>query len=175
MDYYTVFNMETGQIGFAPHSTSAKENLHEAELPDKAIGSAKTVIVAEWSAWVIILVLGGGTFWAFYYYLFPFLKDKYSNNQYYYVGLSTVFWLGIFLLFVFGLKPLFKKAITGASYRHGVAVTNENETQELFNVATFIYFAISFWIFIVISRSIQTKKEVKEETAAPVLSEEQAN
>lgn len=75
MDYYSIFDMEDGTIGFAPHTASSKHMLETATLPESTLSSDSSVLFAEGISWVIILVIAGGAFGGFYWGLFPYLHD----------------------------------------------------------------------------------------------------
>ena len=54
-DYYSIFNLEDGTIGVAPHTVSQKGVLEEATLPKKKLSSTKNVVIARTVTWVIVL------------------------------------------------------------------------------------------------------------------------
>jgi len=157
--YYSHFDMENGTIGFAPHSQSAKYALSDATLPSKTLSSEGKKLVAEVITWCLLGGITVGIFFGFYLVLFPFLHEKYPDNEYNVVGCSTVFWLGVALLLTYGLRPLFLNALS-VSPRHGGIATPEN--QNLVTMGTFAYFATALWVYSNILKSFKGKAADKE-------------
>lgn len=118
-------------------------------------------MIAEVITWVIIASIATGTFLGYYLGLFPYLHEKYPDNEFYVVGISTAFWLGVGLLLTYGLRPLFINLLA-VSPRHGGVATPDN--QNLVNVGTFAYFAAALWIYSNILKSLKGKAVVKVET-----------
>jgi len=165
-DYYTVFDNDEGKIGFAPHTASTKNELLAENVPRKKLSSSTTVRNAQLITWTILLVLIGGTFAAYYFWLFPWLHEKFPENEYKVVGISTGFWLVNAFLFAYVLRPIFINALS-VSPRNGRIATPENEQTVSF--VTFAYFAVSFWAYLRILKSL--KEATKKEEAPAVLPE----
>ena len=130
-DYYSIFNMEEGKIGFAPHTVSAKSELADATLPKKKISSSKNVQTAEIATWCILAALAGGLACVFYFVLYPQLEVWFPNNAFYVVGISTGYFFVVVLLLVYGFRPLFV-SIMSVSPRHGGLATPDN--QNIYNI-----------------------------------------
>lgn len=64
-------------------------------------------MIGEVIAWVITFAICTGIFFVFYYYLLPWLQEEYPDNKYRVVGISTAVWTGIFIILVWGVRPLF--------------------------------------------------------------------
>ena len=64
-------------------------------------------MIGEVVTWLILVAMTVGLFLFFYYWMFPFLEEKYPENKYRVVGISTLFWTGTFIILVWGFRPLF--------------------------------------------------------------------
>ena len=116
-------------------------------------------MIAEVITWVIIFCITTGIFFGYYLWFFPFLHEKYPENEYNVIGFSTIFWLGVALLMAYGLRPLFLSALS-VSPRTGHVASPEN--QNLVNMGTFAYFATALWIYSRMLNSFKSKTATKE-------------
>ena len=160
-DYYSIFNMEEGKIGFAPHTVSQKVPLADATLPKSKLSSTKDVRNAQIITWCILFVLLGGAGACFYFLLYPFLEKQFPDNAFYVVGLSTAYFVVVVLLLGYGIRPLFI-SIMAVSPRHGGLATPDN--QKLQTVGTFAYLVVAGYVYTLIIRSFKAKLAAKEET-----------
>jgi len=80
MDYYSVFDMERGRIGFAPHAVSEKSNIVKGEVPDSQLSSSKRTQLGAIITWLIIFVCLAGTWVLYYFFLFDIFKNEFSSN-----------------------------------------------------------------------------------------------
>ena len=163
MDYYSIFNMEEGTIGFAPHSASPKSTLERAKLPSSKLSSAQDAITANIVAWSIVALLAGGAAAAYYFLLMPFLEDKFPDNSFSVIGLSTAYFVVVALFLCYGIRILIISLMT-VSPTHGGLATPEN--QRLLNVGTFLYLAAALWLYTVLLKSFKAKLDAKRNTSS---------
>ena len=125
MDYYSIFDMEDGTIGLAPHSASAKSTLADAKLPSSELSSTRDARTALIVAWTVVALLAGGAATAYYFLLMPFLEDKFPNNSFGVIGLSTAYFVTVALFLCYGIRILIISLMT-VSPTHGGLATPEN-------------------------------------------------
>ena len=125
-DYYSIFNLEDGTIGVAPHTVSQKTELADATLPRKSLSSAKNVMIARVVTWVIVLCFAGGLFCVWWFVFYPWLKDQFQDNALAVVGISTAYFFVMVLFLVYVIRPIFI-SIMAVSHVHGGLHTRENK------------------------------------------------
>ena len=144
-DYYSIFNLEDGTIGVAPHTVSQKEVLADATLPKQKLSSAKNVMIARVVTWVIVVLFAGGLGCVWWFVFYPWLQEKFPDNAAAVVGISTAYFFVMVLFLVYVIRPIFI-AIMAVSPIHGGLATAQNHKLE--NIGTVIYLAVAGWIYL---------------------------
>ena len=77
------------------------------------------------------------------------------------IGVSTGYFFVVVLVLVYGFRPLFV-SIMSVSPRTGAIATPEN--QNIYNIGTFMYFAVAFYVYYAILKSFKAKLAAKAST-----------
>ena len=171
-DYYSIFNLEDGTIGVAPHTVSQKGVLEEATLPKKKLSSSKNVVIARAVTWVIVFLFAAGLGCVWYFVFYPWLQDQFDDNALAVVGISTAYFFVMVLFLVYVIRPLFISVMT-VSPTHGGLATPENYKLE--NVGTMIYLAVAGWIYSRIVKAFKPKALTKQKSSSVEGNSEQIN
>ena len=156
LDYYTIHEMDTGRIGFAPIVNSRKQRLQDVtEMPTQLlISNAEKKRQARIWTYSIVSAMAACTTLLFTYVVYPaMLGAEWSNPGI--AAMTIFFFLTNGIVFWLVVEPALRKALGG-----GGRFMNKADTQSVTNIMRLDYFAMLVIVYtLFLTTWIRTKKE----------------
>ena len=156
-DYYTIHEMDTGRIGFAPHIRSRKTRLQDAVMPTQTLKSNGNMKKrARTYAYIIITAISSTCAVVYTFAIYPAMKDAdWTNGS---IALLTFgfFFVTTIVLYVW-IAPAVMRGLGGATM-----FMNKKEIEAATNIVRAVFISVSLFVFIALTKYWINKGKKKE-------------
>ena len=156
-DYYTIHEMDTGRMGFAPHIKSRKKRLEDAVAPTQTLKSnGNKKKRARTYAYIIITAISSTCGMVYTFAIWPAMRDaEWAGGS---IALLTLgfFFFTTVVLYVW-IAPAVMRGLGGASM-----FMNKREIEAATNIVRAVFIAVSLFVFIALARYWIDKNKKKK-------------